>query len=384
MNKNKITILIFLLLSSGILSAQKILFDNTKSEEAGNADWVIDHSEPEPYPDQSGISSSTSETYWDGAISAWGVEMVKRGFTVETLPSYRDISYGNSSNSQDLSNYDIFIICEPNNPFSSSEKTAIMNFVQNGGGLFMVADHESADRDNDGWSAYTAFNDLITNNSVDSDNAFGMLFTDDDFINDYPNHNMINDSSDPLLHGAAGDVSGMEFHGSAAMTIYPGDNSTVKGVVYRTGYSTSGTSEVMVAYSRYGQGKVVGLVDSSPADDGTGNSGDDLYYGWDEEDNGILITNATLWLADDSNSADELVSGNFAYVFPNPAENVLTVNTDTEIYGIKISDITGRECFSKAYNGRHAVLSLSGFNAGVYFVEIETSNKKILKKIVKR
>ncbi len=321
------TVMLILALSAfGFISAQqKILFDNTKSETASNADWVIDRSEPIPSPDQSGITSSTSEDYWDGAISAWGVEMVKRGFTAETLPSSASITYGDGNNSQDLSNYDIFVVCEPNNPFTETEKTAILNFVSNGGGLFMVTDHYDADRDGDGWDAYEIWNDLMTDNSVQN-NPFGMSFDDPDFINDYPNNNMINDSSDPLLHGAAGDVTGMEFHGSASMSINTTANSTVKAVVYRSGYPTTGTSDIMVAYCQYGQGRVVGLVDSSPADDGTGDPNDNLYYGWDELDNGVLITNATLWLAESGTTT----------INPEPTGNV----TNFSVSGSTSSEIT--------------------------------------------
>ncbi len=367
---------------SGMIFSQKILFDNTKSETASNADWVIDHTEPIPSPAQSGITSTTSETYWDGAISAWGVEMVKRGFTVETLPSSGYISYGNSSNSQDLSNYDIFVVCEPNNLFSSSEKAAIMNFVQNGGGLFMVADHDNADRDGDGYDAYDAWNDLITNNSVNSNKAFGMLFTNPNYINDYPNYNIVNDSNDPLLHGPGGDVYGMEFHGSASMTIYPDINSTVKGVVFRTGYSTTGTSEVMVAYSRYGQGKVVGLVDSSPADDGTGNPGDNLYYGWDEIDNGILITNATLWLADKNSSVYNSGKTEVS-IYPNPVDDLIIVNSNKEkINSLKLISLTGQILKFKKTDKIRDILDISELSSGIYFLNIDLENKKLTKKII--
>ncbi len=379
-------IILILLLSInvfGFVSAQKILFDNTKSEEAGNADWVIDHTEPIPSPAQSGITNTTYETFWDGAISAWGVEMVKRGFTVETLPSYHDISYGNSSNSQDLSNYDVFVVCEPNNLFTTSEKMAIMNFVQNGGGLFMISDHDNADRDGDGYDAYDAWNDLITNNSVNNNKAFGMLFTNPDYINDYPNYNRIDDPNDPLLHGDAGNVYGMEFHGSASMTIYPANNSTVKGVIFRTGYSTTGTTEVMVAYSRYGQGKVVGLVDSSPADDGTGNPGDNLYYGWDEADDGVLITNATLWLADKSNAITDIKT-DFVTIYPNPADQFVILTSKSNIKEIKILNLIGKTVFSKEINSKQLRVDIQNYKKGIYFVEITAeSGKQLLKLIVK-
>ncbi len=209
-----------------------------------------------------------------------------------------------------------------------------------------------------------------------------MLFTNPDYINDYPNYNIVNDSSDPLLHGPGGDVSGMEFHGSAAMTIYPAVNSTVKGVVFRTGYSTTGTSEVMVAYSRYGQGKVVGLVDSSPADDGTGNPGDNLYYGWDEIDNGILITNATLWLADKSSSVYN--SGeNEISIYPNPVNDLVIINSGKEkISNLKLTSLTGQILRFKKTDKTRDILDISELSNGVYFLNIDFGNKKLTKKII--
>ncbi|MFN8362170.1 MAG: hypothetical protein U0T85_00385 [Cloacibacterium normanense] len=85
------TLIVFLSTNAQI----KILFDATKAEMAGNADWVIDadsksggESNPQriPTPAQSGITASTSETYWNGGISAWAIDLVKHGYFVETLP----------------------------------------------------------------------------------------------------------------------------------------------------------------------------------------------------------------------------------------------------------------------------------------------------------
>ncbi len=46
-----------------------------------------------------------------------------------------------SITSQNLENYDILIIKTPTNSFSSNEVTAIVNFVENGGSLFLIGDH---------------------------------------------------------------------------------------------------------------------------------------------------------------------------------------------------------------------------------------------------
>ena len=167
--------LVFYNLSKAQVKSQvKILYDATKAETAGSADWVIDadahdlgyssgpailgggnESDPQrlPTPDQSTVTSSTVETYWEGALSAWGIDMVKKGYYVETLPYNGSITYGNTSNVQDLSNYKVFIVDEPNIRFTAVEDTAIMQFVRNGGGLFMISDHEGSDRNNDGYDS---------------------------------------------------------------------------------------------------------------------------------------------------------------------------------------------------------------------------------------
>ena len=162
----------------------KILFDATKAETAGNADWVIDadvynlsfsngpatigggneaNAQKIPNPLQSNITSTTAETYWKGGLSYWGTDCVKQGYQVETLPYNGVISYGNAANTQDLSNYKIFVVVEPNILFTATEKTAIINFVQNGGSLFMVSDHNQSDRNNDGHDSPEIWNDLFTN-----------------------------------------------------------------------------------------------------------------------------------------------------------------------------------------------------------------------------
>ncbi|MEB0250041.1 hypothetical protein QN344_07820, partial [Mucilaginibacter sp. 5B2] len=136
-----------------VIAGKKFLFDASHLENAGSADWQIDADGTEnvpiytggttvetkaqrfPTPSYTGITASTSESYWKGAMSAWAVELVKKGELVESLPSGTAITYGNSSNVQDLSNYDVFVVVEPNRLFTAAEKTAIMNFVSNGGGL---------------------------------------------------------------------------------------------------------------------------------------------------------------------------------------------------------------------------------------------------------
>lgn len=94
-----------MLVASQSFAAPKALFDNAHAETAGNADWVIDNDQPVPSPAQSGIGANTAGTFWTGAISSWGVDLVKRGYTVHTSTSA--LTYGNAGNTYDLSNYDV-------------------------------------------------------------------------------------------------------------------------------------------------------------------------------------------------------------------------------------------------------------------------------------
>ncbi|RPD49301.1 hydrolase [Hymenobacter sediminis] len=278
--------------------AKKFLFDGSHGELAGNADWVLDVNSGVasryPSPAQSGITSTTPETYWTGAISAWGVALVKLGHTVEQLPAGTSITYGNSSNPQDLSNYSVFVVDEPNTVFTATEKTAILQFVQNGGGLFMISDHTISDRNNDGWDSPEIWNDLMQNNSVKA-NPFGFSVNMDNIVEN--STNALASTTNPIMNGSQGKVSQLSFHNGATMTLSPTANSTVQGLVWRTS-ATQGNSLAMAASSTFGAGRVVIIGDSSPADDGTGSPGNTVYDGWNENvSHARLHLNASLWLA---------------------------------------------------------------------------------------
>jgi hypothetical protein len=85
-------------------------------------------------------------------------------------------------------------------------------------------------------------------------------------------------------------------------TLKPADNANVKGLLYRTGYS--GNTGAFFATSTFGSGRVAFWGDSSPIDDGTGQSGNTLYDGWNDSGatNAALALNATEWLSGASGS----------------------------------------------------------------------------------
>ncbi|MFJ7151396.1 hydrolase [Streptomyces sp. NPDC100445] len=270
----------------------RVLFDNAHGETAGNADWIVSTSQPDPLGQD---PSPSAETDWTGALSSWGVALEKTGeYSLKTLPPGSALSYGGTS-ATDLSTVDTLVLPEPNKPFTAAEKTAIMTFVKNGGGLFMISDHTGADRDNDGKDAVQILNDLMTNNGVDSTDPFGFSIDSLSIGSDHPA--AISDSADPVLHGSFGTVTKSLIASGTTATLKPADNSAVKGLLYRTGYS--GSTGAFFATSAFGSGRVAFWGDSSPIDDGTGQSGNTLYDGWNDPTatDAALALNATAWLS---------------------------------------------------------------------------------------
>lgn len=275
-------------------AAKMALFDNAHAETAGNADWEIDTHQPIPSPPQSGITANSPGTFWIGAISSFGVDLVKRGYTVETNTG--TITYGNASNPQDLSNFDVFIVPEPNTLFSSAEVTAILNYVHDGGGLLAISDHSGSDRNNDGADSPVIWN------AVDPTHAlWGVHFgvsTDANNNITQTSTNVAPTASDSITHGPVGAVTGLAFHNGTTLTLYPSSNPTVRGEVWMTGLSQTSTTGVMAASCQYGSGRVFFVCDSSPVDDGSAAPGNSsIFDGWGEAGatDSTLFLNAALW-----------------------------------------------------------------------------------------
>lgn len=327
MNRYIFLILLSVSIQFSCFSQVKILFDASHAETSGNSgDWTIDadtwnlnfpssgtpytsangyHSNPQQIPTlaQSGITAATPESYWTGCISNWGIDCVNKGYTVESLPYTGKITYGLTTNTQDLSNYKVFVVCEPNIAFTDAEKTAIINFVKNGGGLYMICDHVGADRNSDGWDSPRIWDNLIDTNTVQT-NPFGIHFDQVQITGTYSVLGNL-PASDTLLHGPMGNVTKVRWSAGNTMTISTAANPTVKGVIFKTGASNTGSTNVVCAYARYGAGKVVAMADSSPFDDGTGdtkNTNATYYKGYTGDtyvgdNHRTLIMNSTIWLA---------------------------------------------------------------------------------------
>lgn len=275
----------------------KVLFDNAHAETAGNADWIISTSQPNPFGQN---SAPTKETDWTGAISAWGVALAQHrtSYYLDTNPSGRAFTYGSTSNAQDLANYDVLVIPEPNTAFTAAERTAIMTFVKNGGGLFLVVDHDQSDRNNDGVDSVDIANQLFSSNGVDNTDPFGVTAAYQNISNENTSNLGSGASAHPVVTGAYGTASSSILRGATTFNLSTSANPAARCLLYRAGVSNTGTSGCFIAVSTFGSGRVVLWGDSSPIDDGTGQSGNTLYDGWNDPagTNAAWALNGTDWL----------------------------------------------------------------------------------------
>jgi hypothetical protein len=275
-------------------TAHRILFDDSKAETAGNADWIVSTSMPDPTVQN---PNPTTETSWTGAISAWGVALQQTGqYSLKTLPPGNTITYGGGG-ALDLANFDEFVMPEPNSPLSAAEKSAIMRFIQNGGGFFLIVDHTGSDRNNDGWDSVRIANDLMTANGVNNADPFGFSVDVVNIANENPV--AIHDNTNPVVNGPFGVVTGSIIRNGSTQTLHPADNPSVKGLVWRPTANQSGTTGAFFSTSTFGAGRVAIWGDSSAIDDGTGQPGNTLFNGWNDPagTDAALALNATAWLA---------------------------------------------------------------------------------------
>ena len=289
--------------ASGTPGQYAVLFDASHGETAGNADWVISTSQPDPLRER---AAPQREADWTGAISSWGVALQRTGrYRLMTLSGGRPISYGDTSNQLDLANFNAFVVPEPNVRFGDAEKTAIMRFVQNGGGLFMIADHDRSDRNNDGMDSLRIWNDLMEKNSVQAGDPFGFHFDTLNIGTDNPRNIPPGTTNNPIIHGPFGDVTGSIIRNGTTETSDPATNPSVQPLLYRSNADAGGNSGIFFVTSTFGQGRVAAWGDSSAIDDGTGARNEKLFDGWNDAggSDAILALNATEWLAQGSAGA---------------------------------------------------------------------------------
>ncbi len=266
----------------------RVLFDAGHAQTSGmHADWIIDDDVPGPRP-----LNPSSPDDWSGGISSWAYELYKTG-RYEVESTGHALTYGSPENQQDLSRYDVLILCEPNKDLMVSERAAVVSFVKKGGGLFMVADHFNSDRNNDGIDSTGIFNKLESHTGI----HFQGKGENNNWIRGGHYTSNIGADDAGILRGSFGAVESLYLHGFGTISVVKSRNPAARGHVWLKGERQADVN-IIVATSRMGGGAVAAISDSSPADDGTTDTpGRRLYDNWNKAGNGRLLLNATEFLA---------------------------------------------------------------------------------------
>jgi hypothetical protein len=290
----------------GAANGKKILFDNTHGQTAGAADWVL-----------------------DGGFSDFAQGLASKGFYAKELRKSTPITY------QDLQNYDVFIIGEANVPYKTSEQVALLQYVQNGGSIFFIADHYNADRNKNRWDASEVFNgyrrgawsdpakgmateeasSTAMQNVASSDwlaTNFGVKFRYN-AIGDVTANDIVAPSQ---AFGITNGVSTVAMHAGSTLAVT--DPNKAKGIVYlpqttaawanavdQGVYAGGGKAEgPFVAVSKVGLGKAAFIGDSSPVEDSSpkykreeNGQTKTTYDGYKEQNDGTLLENLVTWLS---------------------------------------------------------------------------------------
>jgi hypothetical protein len=98
---------------------------------------------------------------------------------------------------------------------------------------------------------------------------------------------------------------------------------------------------------------------------------------------GVIVDN--LVIIGNSLSVDEFETSNFS-IFPNPSEGLFTIKTKTaEAFDIAIYDVSGKLILKRnkvTPNNQHYQLDMSGYSAGMYFLNMSNGTSDITKKLI--
>ncbi len=69
-------------------------------------------------------------------------------------------------------------------------------------------------------------------------------------------------------------------------------------------------------------------------------------------------------------------------VYPNPASDLLNINSNNQILNVKILNYTGQIVADNKFNNNEVIINTSVYNSGIYFIQIETIKGISIKKVV--
>jgi len=71
-------------------------------------------------------------------------------------------------------------------------------------------------------------------------------------------------------------------------------------------------------------------------------------------------------------------------IYPNPADNALTISANDDIQQISIYNVLSVKMMEMTVNNKEAVIDLSGFEKGMYLIDIQGKNGRSIKSFIKK
>lgn len=119
-----------------------------------------------------------------------------------------------------------------------------------------------------------------------------------------------------------------------------------------------------------GQKEPVLYVQKSSSGGGGGNTYNIKYYDF--------------FVPDTSHSSvAKLDVGSGTYIYPNPANDYLYINSDLNDYNIDIFDITGKIAIKSISNDKLKEINIKSLNSGIYYIRIYNNDLNLIKKFIK-
>lgn len=315
--------LLSLVLAAGItssaLAGPLVLFDEGHAQTAGNADWTI-----------------------GGGFSDFADVFKAAGCTLKSVKSLTpDVLRGAS----------VIVLPEPNSAYTPTEEKAIVDFVNNGGALYAIGDHNNSDRNGDGIDSVGVLNRFLPKLGLELELRY---FTEAPAGGEY--------RKTPITQGvrAVGTWGGTSIRCLSA---------TAEGHIFFSAKNGGGAFIATAIVGTKG-GRVVAMGDSSPYDDGTGDPRDKLHNGFTNPkfQHDVLARNTVKWVLEpaastpaarlnvmmsDLRSADQklrALSDNSLLMFAE--------STETSITNLLRDNPQLRDSFKKSSAGIEAFLSI--------------------------
>ena len=106
------------------------------------------------------------------------------------------------------------------------------------------------------------------------------------------------------------------------------------------------------------------------------NGSDVLTYSW-------FIDNVKVIVTDTIDNVNEVVPSDIS-IYPNPVNNLMTINAEEEIQHISVYNILSVKVMEMTLNNKEAVIDLSNLEPGMYLIEILGKNEKNIKTFIKQ